>query len=252
MTQPTNKVCTKCHQEKPLSEFRWLRTHNRYQAQCKQCEREYAHAYQSEIATGKRRVYALTHRLKNMGVITALEFIHKQKELIMSHINTLQSNIEQWAVDRNLHTGNPVRQTLKLVEELGELAAAIARNNQDEIKDAIGDITVVTIILNKQLGYKTSLEYIINDHTKYEKSVSYKEQVQPQFFADLVNAVNSITCNVAYTHRDSNEIYKVIHAAISMAKSLGVDYIEAVEAAYDVIKDRKGKLVNGVFIKEDE
>lgn len=29
-----------------------------------------------------------------------------------------------------------------------------------------------------------------------------------------------------------------------------VDFIECVESAYDVIKDRRGKLINGKFVKE--
>lgn len=39
---------------------------------------------------------------------------------------------------------------------------------------------------------------------------------------------------------------------ISLAMSLGVDFRECLELAYDVIKDRKGKLVNGVFVKEGD
>jgi NTP pyrophosphatase (non-canonical NTP hydrolase) len=37
---------------------------------------------------------------------------------------------------------------------------------------------------------------------------------------------------------------------ISLSLSLGVDFIECLEIAYNQIKDRKGKLINGVFVKE--
>lgn len=252
MTQPTNKVCTKCHQEKPLSEFRWLRTLNRYQAQCKQCECEYSRRYQKELSTGTRQIYALNHRLNMLGAYKALEFINKQKDIIMTQLNTLQTNIQQWAVDRNLHTGNPARQTLKLVEELGELAHAIARNNREEIVDAIGDITFVALVLDKQVGYRTSFAEAVSQHIKSEANMADKETTQPQVFAELVRTIHNVSHNVAYQSHKQTDIYLVLSAVMDMADSLDVDYVAAVESAYNIVKDRKGKLVNGVFIKEDE
>ena len=38
---------------------------------------------------------------------------------------------------------------------------------------------------------------------------------------------------------------------IILCKQLGIDYNEALNSAYNVIKDRKGKLVKGLFIKEE-
>lgn len=50
---------------------------------------------------------------------------------------------------------NPDRQTVKLVEEVGELAHEISRGqyNSKATEDAIGDIGVVLIILADMLGY---------------------------------------------------------------------------------------------------
>ena len=53
---------------------------------------------------------------------------------------TLDEKIEQWFIDRNLQEANPVQQFHKLIEEMGELSAAITRQKSDDIKDAIGDI----------------------------------------------------------------------------------------------------------------
>jgi NTP pyrophosphatase (non-canonical NTP hydrolase) len=61
--------------------------------------------------------------------------------------------IKQWARDRGLDIADPNRQMLKLVEEVSELAAAMARNIRDDEQDAIGDIYVVLTILSMQLGY---------------------------------------------------------------------------------------------------
>lgn len=50
---------------------------------------------------------------------------------------------------------NPDRQTVKLMEEVGELAHEISRGqyNSKATEDAIGDISVVLIILADMLGY---------------------------------------------------------------------------------------------------
>jgi len=88
----------------------------------------------------------------------------------------------QWADERGLlKAENAPRQMLKLMEEVGELAGAMAKNKPGDIVDAIGDIQVVLIILSKQLGY---------------------------------------------------------------------DYEQCLVDAYNVIKERKGKLINGVFVKD--
>lgn len=77
------------------------------------------------------------------------------------------------------------KQTVKLMDECGELAHEIVRSRYDslEVKDAIGDIGVVLIIL-----------------------------------ADL----------------------------------LGLDFGVCLQEAYDVIKDRTGKNINGSFVKSNE
>jgi NTP pyrophosphatase (non-canonical NTP hydrolase) len=63
--------------------------------------------------------------------------------------------IKQWGRDRGIN--NPDKQTVKLMEEVGELAREICRGkyDSDELKDAFGDIQVVLIILGDMLGIDT-------------------------------------------------------------------------------------------------
>lgn len=61
--------------------------------------------------------------------------------------------IRQWASDRNLIDGSDVKsQFVKLMEEAGELASAIAKQRDDEFADAVGDMFVVLTILSAQKG----------------------------------------------------------------------------------------------------
>ena len=129
MTQET-KVCSKCSKEKPIDSFRWLNTQGRYQAQCRECEREYSRKCNNSMPADKRAEYAVTHKIKQISAFKVLELLTQQKDYYMTQLKTQQSNIEQWIIDRDLHTGDPNRQILKLIEEQGELAAAIARDNR--------------------------------------------------------------------------------------------------------------------------
>jgi NTP pyrophosphatase (non-canonical NTP hydrolase) len=91
--------------------------------------------------------------------------------------------IRQWATDRNLIEGATRQaQMLKLFEEGGELAGAIARGKEDVVKDSIGDMVVVLTIVAAQSGLTIE---------------------------------------------------------------------ECIAAAYDEIKDRKGRMVDGVFVKQE-
>lgn len=58
--------------------------------------------------------------------------------------------VEQWSKDKGLNQAEPSKQMLKTVEEVGEVAAALARGNQDQLRDGIGDVVVTLIILAQQ------------------------------------------------------------------------------------------------------
>lgn len=60
--------------------------------------------------------------------------------------------VRDWGKDKQIN--NPDKQTIKLQEEVGELAHEICRSHYDtnELRDAIGDIQVVLIILSDMLG----------------------------------------------------------------------------------------------------
>lgn len=65
----------------------------------------------------------------------------------------MKNKVLQWASEKGiLDKATKEAQMLKTVEEVGELANAIGKNNIDEIKDAIGDITVTLIIQAELCG----------------------------------------------------------------------------------------------------
>lgn len=98
----------------------------------------------------------------------------------------LHEFIIQWAEDRNMIKPDRLTglaQLAKVTEELGELSAGINKNDEDKVKDSLGDILVTLIIL---------------------------------------------------------------------AQDLNLDLLDCLNSAYRVIQNRKGKTINGVFVKESD
>jgi NTP pyrophosphatase (non-canonical NTP hydrolase) len=78
----------------------------------------------------------------------------------MELTNEFQS-IRDWAKERGIYEkGDPKTQFLKLQEEVGELANAILKKDEEEIIDAIGDCVVVLTNLSELTGHK--IEECIN------------------------------------------------------------------------------------------
>ena len=83
----------------------------------------------------------------------------------MKTFEELQEAVLEWADERDLLEADPNRQFLKVVEELGELASAMAKNKPLDRIDAMGDVLVTLIILSAQLGIKpvSCLEVAYNE-----------------------------------------------------------------------------------------
>lgn len=234
MTQET-KVCSKCFKEKPIDSFRWLNVQGRHHAWCKDCEREYVRKYNNTVPADKRAEYAITHKIKQMSAIKVLDLLTQQKNIYMTQLKTLQTNIEQWITDRDLHTGEPSRQIIRLIEKQGRLAAAIVRNNRTDMAYAIGDLTVVAIILSKQLNASVDLWRSFEDYTKFcgEKL----EELQAIY--ELSGQISHLAA--MFHHKKTNTlraiIEQVIARVVAVARILDIDFIAAVQDAYEMIKD---------------
>ena len=135
-------------------------------------------------------------------------------------------NVIQWANARKIIlNGSLEGQHLKFIEEAGELAAAIARNNIEGIKDAIGDMCVVHVIL--KCMYR-SMESCL-------ASSDYKSMYGPDSW--LIRQMKD-GCRV--------------DSIATIAHRYNLTLEECWQAAWDAIKDRKGYMnEQGVFVKEE-
>lgn len=154
----------------------------------------------------------------------------------------------QWAEDRNFKDGATIEgQQLKLVEEVGEIAAAIARNNIDGIKDGIGDAAVVLTILCFLRGY--AIEDVLA--ACYPQKINIAEALLENiaFFYDASDA--KVLSQVIRTSEVVHYSCTAMVGLAAIAERHELNLIDCLAAAWDAIKDRKGRMIGGVFVKED-
>jgi NTP pyrophosphatase (non-canonical NTP hydrolase) len=107
---------------------------------------------------------------------------YPEQSFYASNEENVYDLIRAWATDKGIYTsGDAKTQFVKLMEEAGELAQAILKNDEPEVIDAIGDMVVVLTNLAKLRGYNIE---------------------------------------------------------------------DCITSAYDVIKSRQGKMINGTFVKQ--
>lgn len=140
-------------------------------------------------------------------------------------IKELQPLIIDWAKKRNLNA--PDKQYLKVLEEIGETAKAILRNDINEIKDGIGDIAVTIIIYYYQLKKELIIE------TSYEGDNLTDKRIF-QF-------LNLCLC------KQGNQ---ALFYLIDLASKHNTTLKECLNLAWNEIKNREGKTINGTFIKD--
>jgi len=149
----------------------------------------------------------------------------------------LIKKIEQWANDRNIIKGSkPIDQAMKLFSEFGELADNVGKGR--DIKDDCGDVFVVLTVMAKQIGLDIN------------KALDFSGVSN----ASLKHAVLGLNfCLYDFSvEQDQLSLLSAIESLESVCIESNNDMQECVQLAYDDIKERKGILINGVFIKESD
>lgn len=93
----------------------------------------------------------------NMGLIKFLanNAIDDLKEKNEEDVETVFDKIRTWGYRKGIiQNSTKEKQFIKLLEEVGELSSAIQKNNDAELKDAIGDIIVVLTLLAEMEVYQ--------------------------------------------------------------------------------------------------
>lgn len=85
--------------------------------------------------------------------------------------------IRDWAEEKGIYLkGDLKTQTLKLLEETGELSKSVLNNDKDEIIDAIGDCVVVLTSIAKLASQQFKQEITIEQCINIAYDVIYKRK----------------------------------------------------------------------------
>lgn len=177
-TTPVTKSSAKLANGKPVKCFKKETSETLYFLSARDCSKElgYSPRWCDKIISemnGETRKFSLEY--------VSLEEVKRNSDKVS--FATLVQLVEYWSIDKGLNEVEPSKQMLKTIEEVGEVAGALAKSDLDNAKEEIGDVVVTLIILSQQLD---------------------------------------------------------------------MDLYDCLDIAYDKIKDRKGEMKNGVFVKQED
>ena len=161
------------------------------------------------------------------------------------NLDDLEPLVIKWGDKKGIFkNGTPYKQLLKTGEEIIELLHAIEDNNSAEIEDAIGDI-VVTLIIYAEMKKITCKRDFKNHSFKADDSAAHRLLADYSVLLQAEQIGKSLKPII-----DMHEMMMVkLHY---IANKYNLNIWECLKTAYNVIKNRKGKMINGVFIRDEK
>ena len=159
-------------------------------------------------------------------------------------MNTIDK-VKQWFIDRDLENGGRLdKQSLKLSEEFGELCAGYLKKNEQLTKDSIGDCAVVIV----------GLGLLIEVDVKEIFKTSENNENVMTCFSHLSRNISDFQIYQEFSSKDIPRLslVRAIRWLKSLSTALGYDFEECFELAYQEIKDRKGRWIDGSFVEEED
>lgn len=176
--------------------------------------------------------------------------------------------IRKWAEDRNIIGGGSTTldQFIKGLTEAGELWTHIGKGQRELMKDDVGDIYVCLVNAAGNLDIK--LEEHITKLAPYDNHGGrqlYQRKGLKRFSLQVLYGLSAVAQSIENILDADNEndveFFKtdfcdacadVVYAIETIALENDWSLTECVIAAYEDIKDRRGLMVDGTFVKEKD
>lgn len=162
----------------------------------------------------------------------------------MTRFEQFQQNVQRWATERGIYEhSTALAQALKAISEVGELCDAVIKNDREALKDAIGDVAVCLVNVGRMAGFT------------YRPSDGEPDETLQQAAAAVAWRVGAVAGSLNPTLM--GDARQDLDWALDHLRALCVpaelDFDDCCEAAWNEIKDRKGRMVaGGAFVKEGE
>lgn len=154
--------------------------------------------------------------------------------------------IEQWAIDRGLDKNGTVEgQLIKTAEEVAELIIGICKDDIYVIKDSVGDV-FVTLVIGNMLDINFDISDIY-EIANWGSLMSIRRKYDLIHFA--TQKLYDLTSAERYT---KGHVGLIIENLLDVCEWYDLDFTDCVESAYKEIAGRKGRVIDGTFVKEDD
>jgi len=161
----------------------------------------------------------------------------------MKELNEL---VRQWLEARNIIQGSsPVHQFVKGIEEAGEFVEGLTQQDMDLLKDGAGDFYVCMNSVSNQLGY--DMNTVVTN-----KALDFTESQMITSTCNLALLQGRAAGKIIRGKDASADLLALVVLVNSIVKYHGIHPEECYAAAYNEIKHRTGRMVNNVFIKEED
>ena len=165
-------------------------------------------------------------------------------------IKDLDEKIISWAMWRGLHKKGTVEgQAIKTAEEVAELIIGLSKNDKDKIIDSIGDV-YVTLVVGNLIRGKADFEKAFKRAETDSKNIvgHYGAPDKAEQIINLMMATKEVLI-LGYTTHTISFLLMVI---MIVAGENQLNLKNCVESAYQEIKGRKGRIIDGTFVKESD
>lgn len=168
----------------------------------------------------------------------------------------LNDKIIEWAKLRDLDKkGTLNSQRIKSVEEFAELMKGISKKDIAIIEDSIGDIYVTLIIGNMLKTEKIDMEKVLKEAKQEYKNVTYSLRLNigsPEHAINQMQMATSCMRELLFIGYTRHSISLCLTYLIAVAEIYHLNLKECVESAYQEIKGRRGRIIDGTFVKESD
>ena len=168
-------------------------------------------------------------------------------------IQELVPLIHQWAKERGIFDkSTPFHQLLKTHEEVGELIKACYDDDLPAIQDAIGDV-MVTLINYCYMVDGDAVSFF----SKYKKTTcdEYAKAIYTSLtINETLSGLMRSACvyKTKISHSTRLCISLILDSFYTLADLYDTTIEECLNIAYQEIKNRKGRMINGKFVKDEK
>jgi hypothetical protein len=170
----------------------------------------------------------------------------------MKTIQELVPLIQEWAKERGIFDESTAfNQLIKTHEEVGELIKACYDNDKPAIQDAIGD----TMICLLNYCYFAKIDFLkVYEQIKYDD----REDINIHFALSVNDIISFFLRDVSYSNYNPLKatIFSIVINILRNLQNITINenttLEECLNIAYNEIKNRTGKMINGKFVKDEK